>query len=66
MNNLFFLDSLTGLYRIQIIDGQARLKGSYKIEEFYKFSVYSRNIGEKLTVALANSQIVYEVYWSNN
>lgn len=45
MNDIYFIDYVNGLYRLDVLKNQHLLvRGRYNKEGFYKFSTYSNNL----------------------
>lgn len=62
LGDIFLLDYLRGLYRLDITHGQhIVITGRYEAEFMTRFSVYSDDLDEQVLYALANNHAVYEV-----
>jgi hypothetical protein len=60
LGDIFVLDYLSGLFRLDITKGQhVTITGRYLGDGFLRFSVYSDDLDEQVLVALANSHAVY-------
>lgn len=66
LGDIFFLDYLHGLYRLDILaSNDVLITGRYHKDGFSKFSVYSDDLEDEVILALANQHAVYEIDWSN-
>lgn len=66
LGDIFLLDYLFGLYRLDVMQNQdVRITGRYDKEGFYRFGIYSDDLENELIIALSNSHAVYEIDWSN-
>lgn len=66
LGDIFFLDILNGLYRLDIQRNQdIAITARYDKEGFTKFGVYSDDLQNEVILALANPHAVYEIDWAN-
>ena len=66
LGDIFFLDYLNGLYRLDIMPNQdVLITGRYDKEGFMKFGIYSDDLEDELIIAVANAHAVYEIEWAN-
>lgn len=60
LGDIFVLDYYTGLYRLDILKGQAiEITGHYPVQHYTKFSLYSDDLDEQLLLVLANNHAIY-------
>lgn len=66
LGDIFFLDYLHGLFRLDILHStEVLITGRYIKDGFTKFAVYSDDLENEVLIALANNHAVYEIDWSN-
>lgn len=66
LGDIFMLDYINGLYRLDIWhNNDVIITGRYIKDGFTKFSVYSDDLENQVLIALANAHAVYEIDWSN-
>lgn len=66
LGDIFFLDYLNGLYRLDILhNSDVLITGRYVKDGFTRFAVYSDDLENEILIALANNHAVHEVDWSN-
>lgn len=66
LGDIFFLDYINGLYRLDIMNNvQVLITGRYIKDGFTKFAVYSDDLENEVLIALANNHAIYEIDWSN-
>lgn len=66
LGDIFVLDYINGLYRLDILhNNDVLITGRYIKDGFTKFAVYSDDLENEVLIALANAHAVYEIDWSN-
>ena len=66
LGDIFMLDFLNGLYRLDILRNQdIAVMARYNKEGFTKFGVYSDDLENEVIIALANAHAVYEIDWAD-